>query len=184
MMACMRGIRSQALVLAMLGALLAVTRAEGQSRSWAQPQIERVVAGGLMAPTVATFRPNDPLLGGELAQLLPALAPVETTTTTVTGTLPADTTATATSTDPATITTTTTLTPAASGAPITLARLDTSLVRALSAGAAATRFARATRAAGLRPPARFGTEVVARLLGLRTNHPAAQDYLELRPQDA
>ena len=32
-----------------------VTRAEGQSRSWAQPQIERVVADGLMAPTVATL---------------------------------------------------------------------------------------------------------------------------------
>jgi cell wall-associated NlpC family hydrolase len=181
----MRGIRSQALVLAVLGALLAVTRAEGQSRSWAQPQIERVVAGGLMSPTVATFRPNDALLGPELAQLLPALAPVETTTTTVTDTLPPDTTATATTTtDPATTTTTTTPAPAASGAPITLARLDTSLVRTLGAGAASTRFARATRAAGLRPPARFGTEVVARLLGLRTNHPAAQDYLELRPQDA
>ena len=32
-------------------------------------------------------------------------------------------------------------------------------------------------------PSRFGTEVVARLLGLRLNHPAAQDFLELRPQD-
>src|SRR4029077_18718105 len=32
-------------------------------------------------------------------------------------------------------------------------------------------------------PGRFGTEVVARLLGLRINHPAAQDFLELRPQD-
>ena len=38
-------------------------------------------------------------------------------------------------------------------------------------------------ATGLNVPGRFGTEVVARLLGLRINHPAAQDYLELRPQD-
>jgi cell wall-associated NlpC family hydrolase len=39
------------------------------------------------------------------------------------------------------------------------------------------------RADGLAVPNRFGTEVVARLLGLRLNHPAAQDFLELRPQD-
>ena len=31
---------------------------------------------------------------------------------------------------------------------------------------------------------RFGAEVVARLLGLRYNHPAANDGRELRPQDA
>jgi cell wall-associated NlpC family hydrolase len=37
------------------------------------------------------------------------------------------------------------------------------------------------RAAGLAVPSRFGTETVARLLGLRTNHPAAQDDLELLP---
>jgi cell wall-associated NlpC family hydrolase len=42
----------------------------------------------------------------------------------------------------------------------------------------------AVRAAGLKPPARFGTEVVARLLGVRTNHPAGEDSLELRPSDA
>ena len=42
-------------------------------------------------------------------------------------------------------------------------------------------FTAAPAHAGLAPPARFGTEVVARLLGLRTNHPAAQDDLELLP---
>ena len=47
----------------------------------------------------------------------------------------------------------------------------------------ASEFAESARADGLTVPARFGTEVVARLLGLRTNHPAAQDFLELRPQD-
>jgi cell wall-associated NlpC family hydrolase len=186
----MRGIRSQAVVVALLGALLVAAHADGQSRSWAQPQIQRVVADGLMAPSVATFRPNDPLLADELAQLLPALAPVDPTTTTPTVPTTTDTT-TATTTDgtttAATTTATTTTTPAPAAPPtrpITLAQLDASLVRTLKAGAAATRFARATRAVGLRPPARFGTEVVARLLGLRTNHPAAQDSLELRPQDA
>jgi cell wall-associated NlpC family hydrolase len=41
----------------------------------------------------------------------------------------------------------------------------------------------AGRDAGLRPPARFGTEVVARWLGLRTNHPSRDDALELFPTD-
>src|SRR5207342_3429433 len=39
------------------------------------------------------------------------------------------------------------------------------------------------RDAGLSVPARFGTETVARMLGLRTNHPAKTDDLELRPSD-
>src|SRR5437763_13460852 len=100
----MRGIRfrTQAAVLAMLASLLVVTRAEGQTRSWAQPQIARVVADGLMAPSVAEFRPDDALRSDELAQLLPALAPpvavppVVTVTTDTTGTDPGATTATAT----------------------------------------------------------------------------------------
>jgi cell wall-associated NlpC family hydrolase len=89
-----------------------------------------------------------------------------------------------TQTDTTGTTTTATPPPAHPEALVTLAQLDAALVRTLHAGDAATRFGRAARAAGLKPPARFGTEVVARLLGLRTNHPAGQDALELRPQDA
>jgi cell wall-associated NlpC family hydrolase len=37
------------------------------------------------------------------------------------------------------------------------------------------------RGAGLHPPTTFGTEVVARFLGLRTNHPAGDETLELYP---
>jgi cell wall-associated NlpC family hydrolase len=37
------------------------------------------------------------------------------------------------------------------------------------------------RGAGLHPPKTFGTEVVARFLGLRTNHPAEDETLELYP---
>ena len=55
-------------------------------------------------------------------------------------------------------------------APVTLAQLDAKLVRTLELGDEAALFQQAAVAAGLRPPARFGTEVVARLLGLRTNH--------------
>jgi len=68
-------------------------------------------------------------------------------------------------------------------APVTLAQLDAQLVASLGLSVAAAEFAAGARASGVKVPARFGTEVVARLLGLRTNHPAAEDDLELRPQD-
>ncbi|HEU5242793.1 MAG TPA: NlpC/P60 family protein, partial [Gaiellaceae bacterium] len=79
----------------------------------------------------------------------------------------------------------TTTTPAVSdpAAPQTMAQLDRSLVQAIGLGKAAKQFAQGARADGLIVPGRFGFEVVARLLGLRLNHPAAQDFLELRPQD-
>jgi cell wall-associated NlpC family hydrolase len=76
--------------------------------------------------------------------------------------------------------------PAASGGaagPVTMAGLDQTLVRSLELGDDARLFYLGARAAGLRPPARFGSEVVARLLGLRTNHPASEDALELLPTD-
>jgi cell wall-associated NlpC family hydrolase len=67
-------------------------------------------------------------------------------------------------------------------AQVTLAQLDAKLVRALQLGDEANLF-QDTAAGGLRPPGRFGTEVVARLLGLRTNHPAGQDQLEVLPNN-
>lgn len=66
---------------------------------------------------------------------------------------------------------------------VTMAELDRRLVAALGLTRAAQEFAQGARAAGIPVPSRFGSEVVARLLGLRINHPAAQDFLELRPQD-
>jgi cell wall-associated NlpC family hydrolase len=73
--------------------------------------------------------------------------------------------------------------PEAPAATVTVAGLDARLVRALGLQDAAYRFFRGARAAGLRPPKRFGTEAVARLLGLRFNHPAGTDELELQPED-
>jgi len=64
-----------------------------------------------------------------------------------------------------------------------MAQLDARLVQALGASDVASQLARTARAAGLRVPGRFGTEAAARLLGLRTNHPARQDSLELLPDD-
>ena len=69
------------------------------------------------------------------------------------------------------------------GASATMTQLDATLVASLGLSRAATEFAKGARAAGLKVPARFGTEVVARLLGLRIDHPAAQDGLELLPND-
>jgi cell wall-associated NlpC family hydrolase len=70
----------------------------------------------------------------------------------------------------------------ASGA-VTIAALDRALVRGLDLGDDARLFYLAARRAQLRPPARFGTETVARLLGLRKNHEVPNDDLELLPND-
>jgi cell wall-associated NlpC family hydrolase len=122
-------------------------------RSWADVQIRLVVSRGLMAPDVASFRPDDPLTSGALADLVAGL----------------------TDRTPAPV--------ANPSAPVTIAGLDTKLVRGLGLAVTAGDFVRAARAVGLSPPARFGTEVTARMLGLRYNHPAAEDDLELRPSD-
>ncbi|HET8557308.1 MAG TPA: NlpC/P60 family protein [Gaiellaceae bacterium] len=167
-----------------------VSAAPGSARrlpNWAAPQISAVVAHGLMARSVRNFRPNDVLTQQTLANLVSGLQdqlgdpPVTTppdagssTGTTGTGT-------TNTTTTPTDGTTTA---PAGSpNTPMTMAALDHSLVAMLGLKQAAREFRQGARDAGISVPGRFGTEVVARLLGLRTNHPAAQDFLELRPQD-
>jgi hypothetical protein len=137
------------LVVLLALVLILPVAASAASGSWAQPQIKEAVASGLMGGGPAGFRPNDPLLPADLAQILTGL----------TGTAAAP----------------------SGQAPVTLAGLDTALVRAEGLGGAAHRFYLGARRAGLSPPARFGTETVARLIGLRLNHPAAQDDLELQP---
>jgi cell wall-associated NlpC family hydrolase len=119
--------------------------------SWAQTEIRYVVKHGLMAKSVAAFRADDPLTMGELATLVAGL------TKQPVGTV------------------------ANKAAPVTVAQLDARLVRSLGLSDAAAMFGAGARAAGLAVPSRFGTETVARLLGLRTNHPAAHDDLELLP---
>jgi cell wall-associated NlpC family hydrolase len=65
----------------------------------------------------------------------------------------------------------------------TMTMLDAQLVDGVGLDAAAAEFAQGARAAGLSIPDRFGTEVAARLLGLRLDHPAREDALELLPDD-
>jgi cell wall-associated NlpC family hydrolase len=150
-----RRLRLLAVFACLLAGLTAAPSASpaATGRSWAQPQIRLVVSRGLMARNVASFRPNDTLTQGELSALVADLTDQPPK-------------------------------PAANpAAPVTMAQLDARLVRVLELGDAASSFYDGAAAAGLRPPARFGTEVVARLLGLRTNHPTGHDDLERLPND-
>jgi cell wall-associated NlpC family hydrolase len=180
-------------ILLTVALLVLVPTAAAQARpdrSWALPQIKVVTAHGLMgAKTPAAFRADDPLTRGALENLVfglqqaiaPPPPPPTTTTTTTT-----DTTAT-TTTAATTTSTTTTTTPAAPkqvanpGGAVTIAQLDARLVTALGLDEQAAQLAGSARAAGLAVPGRFGAEAVARLIGLRTNHPANEDDLELLP---
>ena len=65
------------------------------------------------------------------------------------------------------------------GRAVTIRELDAALVGFLGLGDSARLVTAALRDAGLAPKAGAGTETVARLLGLRVNHPAAEDALEL-----
>jgi cell wall-associated NlpC family hydrolase len=65
--------------------------------------------------------------------------------------------------------------------PVTIRELDARLVGVLGLQPAAARFRIAARDAGLEPTSMLGTETVARLLGLRLNHPQGSDELELLP---
>ncbi len=107
----------------------------------------------LLGQDPAAFRADDTVTRGELAELL----------------------AEATQTEPAVI--------AVPETPLMLQELDARLVAALGLTAEAKAFADGARTAGLTPTSRFGTEVAARLLGLRTNHPAKDDALERLPTE-
>jgi cell wall-associated NlpC family hydrolase len=65
--------------------------------------------------------------------------------------------------------------------PLTLVRFDALLVDQLGLGETVEHVQQTAAAAGLDPPAYFGSEVIARDLGLRYNHPADEDALEEYP---
>ncbi len=142
----------RAALLALLAALSLAAAAPAGAASWAQPQIRVVVKQGVMGPSVAAFRPEDPLTRGALAQAMAELTGVPRT-------------------------------PAEPSRIVRMWELERALVRAAGLLDSAEHVQEEASAAGLAPPARFGVEVVARMLGLRYNHPAADDGLELRPAD-
>jgi cell wall-associated NlpC family hydrolase len=133
-------------------ALPASSLAAGQGgHSWARAQIKLVTTRQLFPGAPSTFRPQDPLTAGALAEVIGRLTgqPVQQ--------------------------------PQDPESPVSMAGLDAALVSALGLGDSAAAVYQSARASGLKPPARFGTEVMARLLGLRINHPVGQDDLELLP---
>ena len=67
------------------------------------------------------------------------------------------------------------------GGPITVARFDALLVEQLGLGEVAEHVQQVAQAAGLEPPAYFGSEVVARYLELRYEHPVGTQSLDLYP---
>jgi hypothetical protein len=147
------------LAVIVLTALLLPSAAGAAERSWAQPQIEAVVEAGLLGETVARFKPQQPLtqraLGTALERLsLTAQEPTRFAYRIV-----------------------------APGRAVTVRELDAALVGYAGLGDAARAITAGLRGGGLAPKPGVGSETVARLLGLRTNHPAAQDELELGPND-
>jgi cell wall-associated NlpC family hydrolase len=66
-------------------------------------------------------------------------------------------------------------------ATVTVVRFDALLIDQLGLGEVAAHVEQTARSAGLAPPSYFGTEVMARYLGLRYDHPAGEDSLELYP---
>jgi cell wall-associated NlpC family hydrolase len=72
---------------------------------------------------------------------------------------------------------------AARRSPVSLVTFDQMLVQQLGLSDVASHVQSTAAAAGLAPPSYFGTEVVARFLGLRYNHPTGTDQLELFPGD-
>ena len=190
-----------ALCLAVAAAATAGTTRD--TAAWAKPQIKAVVKAGLMADSVASFRGQDTLDQQALQSIVAGLnelfaaqvAEPTYPTTTTTPTLPTTTLPTVpTTTLPPTTTVRTTLS-ATQPTPwklvnwkatdpakaVTVTEFDRVLVNVLGLADAAKKIRVELQRVGLKPPARSGTETVARLLGLRINHPADQDDLELLP---
>ena len=136
--------------LVMLLTLSPAYAAAKPGTSWAQAELETVVAAGIMAKAAAA-QPEGPLTRAELETIVAGLSHTQTAV------------------------------PTSPTAKVTMAALDARLVTELGLTDSAKLFTQAVKTAGLKPPSRFGTEAVARLLGLRTNHPAALDALELSP---
>ncbi len=135
-----------------VAALPVSATASAGGASWAKPEIELVAAHGLLGGEAVAFRPDDPLSAGDLAELVAGLTGA---------TLPA---------------------PADPTSPVTIAQLDAALVRGEGLAGVASRFAAGLRAAGLKPPMRLGTEVVARILGFRTDHPSSAGVARARAE--
>ena len=192
-----RRLLASVFLLPVLAVASTAAASPAKGTSWAAPEIRAVTAAGLMgAKDAASFRPNDPLTAQALENLAfdlqqrtvpppeppvdPQPAPVDPAAPPVEPAPPEPAPVEPAPVEPAPVAPKQLAKP---DALVTMAQLDARLVSALGLSGAASEFAKGARAAGLKVPARFGTEVAARLLGLRFNHPANEDSLELLPND-
>ncbi|HEU4979080.1 MAG TPA: NlpC/P60 family protein [Solirubrobacteraceae bacterium] len=121
--------------------------------NWDKGDQRAVIQAGLLPDLEGSFAGDRPLAAGDLRGALQALSDRA-------GTTPA---------------------PAPASGHVSVAGFDRILVEQLGLADVAAAVQHEAWRAGLNPPARFGTEVLARYLGLRFNHPAGQDDLELYP---
>jgi hypothetical protein len=143
--------------MVLAGLSVSTTATAAAKPSWAAPQIKAVVAAGLLPESVEEFAPDEPLTQLALADALAILGAERETPFRYAVTAPTR--------------------------AVTIRELDAALVGFAGSGDAARTITAQLRAAGLAPRPGAGTESVARLLGLRLNHPAADDALELRSTD-
>jgi cell wall-associated NlpC family hydrolase len=135
---------------------VASAQAANTVANWDKPQQQAVAQAGVLAPLPDGFHGEQALTPAQLRTALAAIAQRGGS-----GTRPV----------------------AVREAPVTVAGFDRLVVKQLGlADLAASIQAEAARA-GLQPPGRFGSEVVARQLGLRYDHPSQDDALELYPTD-
>jgi cell wall-associated NlpC family hydrolase len=145
---------SVALAAIALSAAIAAPASAHTLANWDKKQQSQVVKAGLMQNLPGGFQGAQPLTSGELSQAFTALS-TKTGTTAIT----------------------------VSSSPISVTRFDALMVAQLGMTDAANTFQQEATRAGLQPPSYFGSEVVARLLGLRYNHLSPDDKLELYPTD-
>jgi cell wall-associated NlpC family hydrolase len=135
--------------------------------SWDAAQQRQVLAAGLMQESGTSFDGAGELSAAQANATMIALSSSElaaattTTSATVAGAAPAAQTA---------------------ESPVTVVSFDRMLVEELGLEAVAAHVQEVAATVGLRPPAYFGTEVVARFLELRYEHPVGSQRLDLFPQ--
>jgi peptidoglycan DL-endopeptidase CwlO len=123
--------------------------------NWDASAQRLVVADGLMSGEGAAFAGAQPLTAAENAAALAALAARgEQAQPIVAG---------------------------ADAGPLSVVRFDALLVAELGLGETAAHVQQVAAAAGLQPPSYFGSEVVARYLELRYEHPVGEQALDLYP---
>jgi cell wall-associated NlpC family hydrolase len=152
-------ISTRALILSALigGCALAPTSASAAVTlgNWDAAQQRQVVKDGLMSAPSGSFQGAAPLTAAQANAAMAAVAGNVEKNATV----------------------------QIAGGPVTVVRFDALVVDQLGLADVASHVQSATASAGLNPPAYFGTEVVARYLGLRYDHPYGTDQLELFPSD-